>query len=176
MNFTNFFHTMKKWQYGAQFHLMALLVPISLKLWRGIQWLSMQSSTKSCWNHYCKERYIFCQLDLLCFQQDRAKCPHSTDFHANPHYISRLTHFSFWRHHLAHPRLILQYQDYFLWDHEKNIYEICPANTDNLKQQIQECIKGIPQEMLECVTTAFPSWLQECTEDNGGHLQSVTFK
>jgi hypothetical protein len=42
---------------------------------------------------------------------------------------------------------------------------MCPSNTDNLKQWIQECIQGIPKEMAEGVMTAFPLWLQECIED-----------
>jgi len=37
-------------------------------------------------------------------------------------------------------------------------------------------IQGIPDGMLHRVMTAFPSRLQQCTEQHGGHLQSVVFK
>jgi hypothetical protein len=50
------------------------------------------------------------------------------------------------------------------------------GNTDDLKQQIQECIQGILKEMLQHVMTAFPLWLQDCIERYVGHLWSVVFK
>lgn len=71
--------------------------------------------------------------------------------------------------------LILLYQ--FLWGYDRSkIYKTHPANTDDLKQQFQQCIQGIPKEMLQCVMTSFPFQLQECTEWHVGHLQSVMFK
>jgi hypothetical protein len=49
------------------------------------------------------------------------------------------------------------------------------ANTDDLKQWIQESDQGIPKETLQ-IMRAFPPWLQECIERQDGHLQSVVFK
>jgi hypothetical protein len=71
--------------------------------------------------------------------------------------------------------LTLQYQAiYFLWGYVKSkVYETPPANIDDLKSRILECIQRIPKEMLQRVMTAFPSRLQECIERHGGHLQSV---
>jgi hypothetical protein len=58
----------------------------------------------------------------------------------------------------------LAVSDYFLWGYVKSkVHETGPANIDDLKQQIWECIQGIPKE-LQCVMTAFPSPLQECIE------------
>jgi hypothetical protein len=55
--------------------------------------------------------------------------------------------------------------DYFLCGYVKSkVYETRPANTDDLKEQILECIQGIPKEMLQCVMTVFASRLQECIE------------
>ena len=67
--------------------------------------------------------------------------------------------------------------DYFLWAISKVRYteHVLPVG-DELKQWIQECIKGISKEMPQCVTTTFILWLQDCTEQHGGHLQSVIFK
>jgi len=48
--------------------------------------------------------------------------------------------------------------DYFLWVYVKSkVYETHPANIADLKQQILECIQGIPKEMLQHVMTFFPS-------------------
>jgi hypothetical protein len=59
----------------------------------------------------------------------------------------------------------LSVQDYFLWVYvESKAHATCPANIDDLKQQLLECIHGIPKEMLQCVMTASPLRLQECTE------------
>jgi hypothetical protein len=57
-----------------------------------------------------------------------------------------------------------------------NVYETRPANIDELKRRIQECIQGIPNKMLRRVMTSLPSRLKECIERNGGHLQSVIYK
>jgi hypothetical protein len=51
-----------------------------------------------------------------------------------------------------------------------------PANIDDLKKRIWECVQGISKEMLQHVMTAFPSQLQECIEQHGCHLQRVIFK
>jgi hypothetical protein len=55
--------------------------------------------------------------------------------------------------------------DCFLWGYVKSkVYETHPANIADLKQQILKCIQGNRKEMLQCVMTAFPSRLQDCTE------------
>ena len=65
--------------------------------------------------------------------------------------------------------------DYILWGYaESKVYGTHPANTGDLKQQIQECIQGIRNFILH-VTVPFPLWLQGCTEQHGGHLQGVIF-
>jgi len=67
--------------------------------------------------------------------------------------------------------------DYFLWAIFKVRYTEHVLEVDvELQQWIQECIKGISKEMPQCVMTSFILWLQECTEQHGGHLQSVIFK
>jgi hypothetical protein len=58
---------------------------------------------------------------------------------------------------------------------QSKAYKTHPGNINNLKWWIQERIQGNPKEML-CVMTVFPSWPQECTEQHGGHLQSVILK
>jgi len=66
---------------------------------------------------------------------------------------------------------------YFLWGYVKSkAYETFPANIDDLKQRILECIQGISQEMLQLVMTNFPWRLQECIERHGGHLRSAILK
>ena len=67
--------------------------------------------------------------------------------------------------------------DYFLWGYIKSrVYKTGSANIADLKKQILECIQGIPKEMLQHVIISFLLWMQECTEWQGGHLQSVIFK
>lgn len=66
--------------------------------------------------------------------------------------------------------LILQYQTTSFWGYMKNqVYKTHPANTDDLKQWIQECIQGTHKEML-CVMTSFPLQMQKCVERQGGHI------
>ena len=48
--------------------------------------------------------------------------------------------------------------DHFLCGYVKSkVYETRPANAADLKQRVLECIQGIPKEMVQRVTTAFPS-------------------
>jgi hypothetical protein len=50
--------------------------------------------------------------------------------------------------------------DYFLWGYVKSkVYETRPANIDDLKQRIQECLQGIPNAMLQHVVPSMPSRL-----------------
>jgi hypothetical protein len=52
----------------------------------------------------------------------------------------------------------LEVPDYFVWGYIKiRVYEKRPANSCDLKQRIQECIQGIPKDMLLLVLTSFPS-------------------
>jgi hypothetical protein len=51
-----------------------------------------------------------------------------------------------------------------------------PANTDDLKQGILECLQGNTEEMLQRVTVSFPTRMQECIERHGGYIQSVILK
>ena len=126
--------------------------------------------------HLCNELHP-CRQDLPWLQQDGATahtaqisiqvlktvCLSRLIFHFG--YITWSTH----SHELTVP-------DYFLWSHVKSkVYETCPANIAHFKQQILECIQGIPNEMLR-VMTAFPSQLQECAEQHAGGLQSVIIK
>lgn len=65
----------------------------------------------------------------------------------------------------------LSVPDYFLWGYAKSkIYETHPANIDDLKQQILECIQGIPNEILQHVMAFMPFQLKECDEQQGSHL------
>jgi hypothetical protein len=67
--------------------------------------------------------------------------------------------------------------DYFLWGYVKSkVYKTHSANIDDLKQRIRECLQGIPNAMLQHVMASMPSRLQECVEQQDGHLQGVVFK
>jgi hypothetical protein len=98
-----------------------------------------------------------CYLDSLWFQQDVASA-HTAQismavlrmmFPDRP--ISHFGDIS-WPAHS--PDLVVP--DYFLWSYiKRKVYEIHPANIDDLKWQIQKHIQGIPKEMLQCVI--FPS-------------------
>jgi len=58
MNFISVLCVVDKWQCGVKFILMALLVLISLRMYRGIQPLCMQSGTQSRWKHFSAMSYI----------------------------------------------------------------------------------------------------------------------
>jgi hypothetical protein len=127
-------------------------------------------AVQSCWKHLCTMSYIL--ISKICcgytkmhklFTQHKFPCKSSGQCFWD------IT----WPTHLPD----LSVPDYFLWVYVKSkVYETYPANTDDLKQQLLECIQGIPKEMLQCVMTACPLRLQECNEWHGGHLQSVIFK
>lgn len=72
--------------------------------------------------------------------------------------ISRQTHFSFRGHYLASRSPDLPIPDHILCSYVKSkVYETRPANIDNPKQRIRDCIQGIFKEMLQRVVIAFPS-------------------
>jgi hypothetical protein len=90
-----------------------------------------------------------------------SNCSHNKGFHSDSHdSVSRQTHFSFRGHHLTCLLTCLAVPDYFLWGYIKSkVYETHPANIDDLKWQIWECVQGISKEM-QCFVTAFPLQLQ----------------
>jgi hypothetical protein len=106
------------------------------------------------------------QLDLLCFQQDGATA-HTAQISMQVHrtmfsgrLISRFRDI-IWPAHSSD----LVVPDYFLCNYVKSkVYKTHPVNIEDQKHQIRECTQGIPKEMLQCVMTAYPSRLQECTE------------
>jgi hypothetical protein len=54
---------------------------------------------------------------------------------------------------------------YFFWGYVKSrVYETHPAYIADLKRRVLKRTEGIPNEMLQCVTTAFPSQLLESNE------------
>jgi hypothetical protein len=57
-------------------------------------------------------------------------------------------HISLFQKQLACPHTDLLAPDSFHWGIKSKAYEACAANTDDLKQQIQEYIQRIPNEIL----------------------------
>ena len=51
-----------------------------------------------------------------------------------------------------------------------------PRTLDELKQRIQEEIRGIPAEMLQQAMGNLNGRLNECTRTGGRHLQEVIFR
>jgi hypothetical protein len=107
-----------------------------------------------------------------------SNCLLSTDFHGSSQgHVSRQTYFPFLGTSAGLPAcLIVRYQITSFGDVKSKVYETHPPNIDYLKQLIQECIQGIPNEILKCVMVSIPSQLQECTEQQGGPLVGVVFK
>jgi len=66
MNLTINLWIVQEWQCSAQFLFMALFVLISLRMWRSIQELWTQSSTQSCWKHFCAVSYILISKICCC--------------------------------------------------------------------------------------------------------------
>ena len=119
-----------------------------------------------------------CQQDLLWFQHDAAYA-HTADISMQvlrtvfPGRLISHTGDITWPTRLPDHAV----PDYFLWGYVKSkVHETCPANIADLKQRILECIQGNPKEVLQHAMTAFPSWLQECIEWHGSHIQSVIFQ
>jgi hypothetical protein len=60
--------------------------------------------------------------------------------------VSRQTHFLFCGYYLHRLLAYLAVTDYFLQGYIKSkVHETCPANIDDLKQQILKCMQGIPK-------------------------------
>ena len=67
--------------------------------------------------------------------------------------------------------------DFFLWGYLKNwVYTTRPKTLDELKQRIQDEIRGIPVEMLQRAMGNLNSRLKECVCRGGRHLQDVIFR
>jgi hypothetical protein len=122
----------------------------------------MQSSTKSCWKHFCEMSYV---LSSICYGfKIQQLIPQISMQVLRTPFLSRLISRFRDINWLAHsPDLAVP--DDFLWGYVKSkVHETCPANTDDLKARIRECIQGIPQEILR-VMIAFPSQLQSVFND-----------
>jgi len=66
---------------------------------------------------------------------------------------------------------------FFLWGYLKNrVYTTRPRTLDELKQRIQEEIRGIPAEMLHRAMGNLKGRLNECIRGGGRHLQDVIFR
>ena len=67
--------------------------------------------------------------------------------------------------------------DFFLWGYLKNrVYTTRPRALDELKQRIQEEIRGTPAEMLQRAMGKLNGKLKECIRRGGRHLQDVVFR
>jgi len=67
--------------------------------------------------------------------------------------------------------------DFFLWGYLKNrVYTTRPRTMDELKQRIQDEIRGIPTEMLLQAMGNLNGRLKECICTGGRHLQDVIFR
>lgn len=67
--------------------------------------------------------------------------------------------------------------DFFLWGYLKSrVYTTRPRTLDELKQRIQDEIRGIPAEMLQRAMGNLNSRLEECIRTGGRHLQDVIFR
>ena len=67
--------------------------------------------------------------------------------------------------------------DFFLWRYLKNrVYTTRPRTLDELKQRIQDEIRGIPAEMLQRAMENLNGRLKECLRRGGRHLQDVIFR
>jgi len=88
--------------------------------------------------------------------------------------VSRQFHFEFRGNNLACP--LASFCGSFWGYVKRKVHEARSSSTDHLKQRIRYGIQGIHSETLRRVTTLFPSRLQECIEQHGGHLQRVILK
>jgi len=87
---------------------------------------------------------------LSCTIMSGATAHTAQDFHASSQdMVPMQTHCSLCRHHLACFVADLGVPNYIFWDNaESKVYRTCPANTGDLRQQIQECIQGILKYIL----------------------------
>ena len=127
----------------------------------------MPSATKSCWKHICTTSYILfskicCGSNMMeqLLIQHKLPCKSSGQcFQADSFLISGTS--PGWT--TRSPDLAVP--NYFLWGYIKSkVHETRPANIDDLKQQILECIEGIHKAMPR-VMTSFPSQMQKCIND-----------
>jgi len=67
--------------------------------------------------------------------------------------------------------------DFFLWGYLKNrVYTTRPRTMVELKQRIQDEIRGIPAEMLQRAMGNLNRRLKECIRRGVHHLQDVIFR
>ncbi|PNF27784.1 hypothetical protein B7P43_G09194 [Cryptotermes secundus] len=67
--------------------------------------------------------------------------------------------------------------DFSLWGYLKSrVYTTRPRTLDELKQRIEEEIRGIPAEMLQPSVGNLNNRLGECIRRQGSHLQDVIFR
>ena len=67
--------------------------------------------------------------------------------------------------------------EFFLWGYLKNrVYTTRPRTLDELKQRIQDEIRGIPADMLQRAMGNVNSRLKECIRRGGRYLQDVIFR
>jgi hypothetical protein len=65
----------------------------------------------------------------------------------------------------------------FQWGYVKSkVNETRPANNDDFRQRIRECIQATPKEMPQRFMSSLPLRVQGCTDRYSGHIQSVKFK
>jgi hypothetical protein len=160
-NCTNALCKVQKWQCGTKFLLMALLVSISLIMWRDRTVTVNAERYQVMLETFLRNDLRPRQFNLMWFQQDGASA-HTAQISMKVlrtmfpgTLISRFADITW----LARsPDLAVP--DYFLWGYVKSKEcETCPANIDYLKQWIREFIQGIPKEMLR-VMTVFLSRLE----------------
>jgi hypothetical protein len=99
------------------------------------------------------------QQDLLCFQQEgsTAQTAEISMQVLGTLFPDRIvTRFGYITWPARSPDLVVP--DYSLWGYVRSkLYETRPASIADLKQQILDCIQGIPKSMLQRVMTAFLS-------------------
>ena len=67
--------------------------------------------------------------------------------------------------------------DFFLWGYLKNrVYTTRPRTMDELKQRIQDEVRGIPTEMLQQAMGNLNGRLKERIRTGGRHLHDVIFR
>ena len=67
--------------------------------------------------------------------------------------------------------------NYFQWGYVKfKVNETLPANNDDLRQRIRECIQATPKEIPQRVMSSLPPRLQECSDRHSGHIKCSRYR
>lgn len=111
-------------------------------------------------------------LTVIMHNDVSSKCSNSTQFWAHSqNNVPKQNHF--WPSHFPG----LTESDSLHSGYVKSkVYKTQPAKLVALNSELWGGSIGIHKEMLQCVMTAFPQWLQEHMQWPSCHLQSVTFK